>query len=154
MGELHDEVKALSLRLAAVERRNCRLRAYCSAFAAITILLALSIGGATSNRTVHAQQAEPTVHDTLVARRIILVNDANRPRAILGMNPQGGPSFILLDDQEKSRISMNVTKGTLPQFMITTDEGELEAVLGLSDQGTPQLVFFKKGSRRPFFTAP
>jgi hypothetical protein len=104
---------SLEDRLARLERQNRRLRAACG----FAVLLAL--GAVAAHARLPAARAErPLIEaSTLDASRLVIRDQAGRPRLILGVEKQG-PGITFLEANGRTHAFLNVTSGELGRTVL------------------------------------
>jgi len=138
---------AVAARLAALERSQRRLRGVVLALllAALGALLAgAGDDGALTGRTLKLLDDQGRVRVLLTtASGLSFLDAGGRPRAVLGLDGDGGPGLVLYGDG--SRAIFNVNRDG-PALSLTGERGGLRAILALV-KGQPGLVFFDDQER-------
>jgi hypothetical protein len=133
---------AIAARLARLEGAHRRLRRVVLALAcALIAALVVAAGddGVLSGRTLKLLDDAGRVRVLLTTSSGLSFLDAgSRPRAILGIDAEGGPGLVLNGDT--SRAIFNVNRDG-PALALTAEHGSLRAILALV-KGQPGLVFF------------
>jgi hypothetical protein len=117
-------------RIARLERTNRRMR---------TIGLLAGIGLAGAAALGASGRTEPV--DELRAKRVVVVDDRNSPRATLGLTNHGVAGLRLYDDRQRELISLEVLPGAVPSLTFFGPDGRTAAWLIAWPDVTTGLAF-------------
>jgi hypothetical protein len=133
---------ALTARLAALERSHRRLRALVAILAlalAAAALLGAGDDGVLSGRTLKLLDEKGRLRVLLTTNTgLSFLDDAGRPRAMVGLDAAGTPGLVLNGDASRAILNVNHDG---PALTLMGDRGGLRAILALV-RGEPGLVFF------------
>lgn len=120
-------------RVDRLERENRLLkRAGVAALAAIAAVMLM--GQTLQSKTVKLVEAE----------KFLVRDTAGKPRASLGLLPDGSPSLNLLDKDGNIRMAVGMKPGGSPSLNLYDKTQTNRAVLATLPDGSPALVLFNK----------
>lgn len=127
------QLEALAGRLDRLERENRLLKR--AGLAAIGLIAAVVLMG----------QAQPSHVAKMVEAERFLVRDATgKPRATLGLLPDGSPSLNLIDKDGNIRMAVGMKPEGSPSINLYDKTQTNRAVLATLPDGSPALVLFNK----------
>ena len=126
-------IETLARRLDRLERENRLLKR--AGVVALAVIAAVVLMG----------QALPGKVAKLVEAERFLVRDtAGKPRATLGLLPDGSPSLNLIDKNGNIRMAVGLTPEDAPSLNLYDKAETTRAVLATLSDGSPALVLFNK----------
>jgi hypothetical protein len=114
-------------------------------FAAVVTVIA---SGTASVVAAHITSAHRP--DNIEARSVTIVDEANRPVAVLS-STRGAPELALFDQQRQKRVVLFLEENGTPDLYLNDASGKTRAALDLYDSGAPNLEFVgaSGGANRP-----
>jgi hypothetical protein len=75
------------------------------------------------------------------ARQLVLVGEDGRARGEWSVDAQGNSSLVMLDPQQRERLTLTLRDGGFPGISLTNSAGQRRVALGLLSDETTSLVF-------------
>ena len=79
------------------------------------------------------------------ARQLVLVGEDGRARGEWSVDADGNSSFVMLDQQQRERLTLALRDGGFPGISLTNSAGQRRVALGLLPDETTSLVFADGG---------
>jgi hypothetical protein len=126
--------RTLIERLERLERANRRMRG-----------LVLAVLGAAACAAVVGASAPAKPADDVTAKRFVVVDANNKPRATLGLSPHGSTGLRLYDEQQRELASLEVLPGSVPSLTFFGPDGRTAVWLISWPDVTTGLAFGDEG---------